>query len=325
LASTLSRGQITAIAVAGSLAFVAIVAAVFGALVTGGTDDPFDGRRLYVYPDSTAAQALPSAATDAERSAFQTLADTPTAVWLLPESHPTSEIADFVAGVAGAADDDDALPVFVVYGIPDRDCTSAGGGQSAGGTSDADYPAWTAAIARGLAGKDAVLILEPDSLSLVPDCGNGETRAAQLGTAIDALAADGTTIYLDGGHSTWRTPEVQADLLNSAGIAKVRGFATNVSNFNTTADEVAYAERVSALTDGASYVIDTSRNGNGNNGEWCNPSGRKIGDAPAAKEDGAHDANLWIKAPGESDGECNGGPSAGAWWPARALALVQGY
>ena len=34
------------------------------------------------------------------------------------------------------------------------------------------------------------------------------------------------------------------------------------------------------------------------------------------------DAYLWVKAPGESDGTCNGGPYAGAWWPDYALRLM---
>lgn len=33
----------------------------------------------------------------------------------------------------------------------------------------------------------------------------------------------------------------------------------------------------------------------------------------------ALDAYLWIKRPGESDGECRGGPAAGQWWPEYAL------
>ncbi|MFG2519105.1 glycoside hydrolase family 6 protein [Streptomyces sp. NPDC048527] len=34
------------------------------------------------------------------------------------------------------------------------------------------------------------------------------------------------------------------------------------------------------------------------------------------------DAYLWIKRPGESDGTCRGGPSAGQWWPQYALGLA---
>ncbi|MGW5026607.1 glycoside hydrolase family 6 protein, partial [Streptomyces albidoflavus] len=35
------------------------------------------------------------------------------------------------------------------------------------------------------------------------------------------------------------------------------------------------------------------------------------------------DAYLWIKRPGESDGSCRGGPSAGTWWPEYALGLAR--
>ena len=72
------------------------------------------------------------------------------------------------------------------------------------------------------------------------------------------------------------------------------------------------------------FVIDTSRNGNGSNGEWCNPRGRAIGSRPTtATGNNLVDAYLWIKVPGESDGYCNGGPSAGTFWPEYALELVR--
>ena len=35
------------------------------------------------------------------------------------------------------------------------------------------------------------------------------------------------------------------------------------------------------------------------------------------------DALLWVKLPGESDGTCNGGPAAGAWFPSMALELAR--
>ncbi|HEU4535784.1 MAG TPA: glycoside hydrolase family 6 protein, partial [Polyangiaceae bacterium] len=70
--------------------------------------------------------------------------------------------------------------------------------------------------------------------------------------------------------------------------------------------------------------IDTSRNGKGSNGEWCNPSGRALGASPTASTgDPLVDAFFWLKAPGESDGACNGGPSAGTFWPDYALGLAQ--
>jgi endoglucanase len=73
------------------------------------------------------------------------------------------------------------------------------------------------------------------------------------------------------------------------------------------------------------FVIDTSRNGKGPKGtRWCNPPGRGLG-APPTTETGNPlvDAFLWIKTPGESDGECNGAPKAGQWWPRYALGLAR--
>jgi endoglucanase len=78
------------------------------------------------------------------------------------------------------------------------------------------------------------------------------------------------------------------------------------------------------------YVVDTSRNGNGpHDTDWCNPPGRALGLRPAIDPDRAQhpwlNAYLWVKRPGESDGDagnCYGGPSAGAWWEDYAVALV---
>ncbi|MGZ4360513.1 MAG: glycoside hydrolase family 6 protein [Gaiellaceae bacterium] len=98
------------------------------------------------------------------------------------------------------------------------------------------------------------------------------------------------------------------------------------------------------------FVVDTSRNAQGPwtptagkySGDpqvWCNPPGRGVGDRPTANTGTALlDAKLWIKVPGESDGQCNrsisgsttdpewGGivdPAAGQWFPQMALQLVQ--
>jgi endoglucanase len=50
-----------------------------------------------------------------------------------------------------------------------------------------------------------------------------------------------------------------------------------------------------------------------------------LGSAPTTKTAGAHaDAYLWIKNPGQSDGECNRGePTSGVWFSSYAADLVQ--
>ncbi len=89
---------------------------------------------------------------------------------------------------------------------------------------------------------------------------------------------------------------------------------------------IAYGEKISRLTGGKHFVIDTGRNGLGPtpDNQWCNPAGRALGRPPTTRT--GHplvDALLWVKSPGESDGECNGGPAAGHWWPEYALGLAQ--
>jgi len=275
------------------------------------------GRTLYTDPDSPAARAI--AANPERAETFATLAATPTGIWLTPERHPTASVEGYVAGIAEAAAAESKVATFVVYGIPGRDC----GAQSSGGLDAADYPGWVGAIANGVSGTDSIVVLEPDSLALSSSCGQQDARIALVRSAAAQFSGTGAKVYLDGGHSDWLGASTMADLLRRADVSAVRGFATNVSNYNASAAERRYANEVSRLTGGAHYVVDVSRNGAGSNGEWCNPQGRRLGVTPRIDGTaGAHDADLWIKPPGESDGACNGGPPAGDWWDHSALELL---
>ena len=311
------------VAVVGLVLLAVVLAVVITATRGGATsDNPFTGASLYVYPDSSAAKAAKLANGTQDSAAFGQLARVPTAIWLLPEEHPTGEITEFVTKIQADAAVKSQLPVYVIYGVPSRDC----GNYSAGGAADQEYPLWVSAIAAGIGTYPAIVILEPDALALAPSCGTEAATTALIKDAVARLVTDPTTtVYLDGGHSDWLEPAQMASLLKEAGVSDTRGFATNVSNYNTTPDERDYATDVSELLGGAHFVIDTSRNGQGATGEWCNPPGRTVGATPSGVDDAsAQDASLWIKNPGESDGECNGGPPAGQWWPSQALELTRG-
>jgi len=122
------------------------------------------------------------------------------------------------------------------------------------------------------------------------------------------------------------SPAAMAAKLTRAGIANAAGFALNVLNYMTTEANTTYGTAISSLLGGKHFVIDTSRNGRGPaaNNEWCNPAGRGLGEKPTTQTASALvDALLWIKTPGESDGECNGGPNAGAWYASYALGLAE--
>ena len=218
------------------------------------------------------------------------------------------------------------LLVFVAYNIPQRDC---GGYSGSNSTSAQAYRDWITAFANGFGARKAVVILEPDALAAM-DCLSAtdqQRRLDLLSYAVQAFAAKGSiAVYLDAGHSHWKSAATIAQRLLSAGIAKAQGFSLNVSNFYLTSDITSYGTQVSGLVGGKHFVIDTGRNGLGPaaDGQWCNPAGRAIGQRPTSSTGNALiDAYLWIKTPDESDGSCNGAPSAGTWMPEYALGLAQ--
>ncbi|MFI6644955.1 glycoside hydrolase family 6 protein [Streptomyces sp. NPDC050504] len=298
------------------------------------------------------------------------MARTPQAEWLTGQSPARAE-RDARRVVLDAARRR-AVPVLVLYNVPGRDCASYSGG---GAATSAQYRDWIDAVARGIGRERALVVLEPDGLALLPDeCGVPDpggartaARYAELNHAVDRLEPlPGTRVYLDAGHAAWHEVRNIAPRLRKAGIARARGFALNVSNYQTDAANSRYGELISSClahigrggTPGTCpldkaprgtvpFVTDSSRNGRGpwappagrykDPQDWCNPPGRGLGARPTlGTGEPLHDARLWIKTPGESDGPCLRGapgpgdpargtvdPPAGTWFPQQALELVR--
>ncbi|MFJ9817023.1 glycoside hydrolase family 6 protein [Streptomyces sp. NPDC101151] len=283
--------------------------------------------RLYRHPDSQVLDWVRANPGDPRTALIESrIADRPAAVWFADYSPDT--VAARVRAVTAGAAAQARVPVLVPYAVPDRDC----GGASQGGAPDLPaYDGWIDAFARGLGSGEVIVILEPDSIAQ-SDCLRGADRAARFASLARAgrvlkAANPRARVYYDAGHSGWNPPAQQAALLKQAGAAASDGIFSNVSNFRTTADEIAYDRQVlDALGGPASLgaVIDTSRNGNGAppDGQWCDPAGRKIGRAPTlATGEPRIDAYLWVKLPGESDG-CKG--AAGTFTPSYAYDLARG-
>lgn len=294
-----------------------------------GTDPVDDGvlragARLYVNPGTHAARqaaawrrSRPSDAALMERIASQ-----PQATWF---GGWNRDIRADVNGVVTAAAAQRAVPVLVAYNIPQRDC----GQHSAGGAGNADsYRRWIRAFAQGINRRAAIVILEPDA-TMVTDClapARREERFRLLNEAVRVLKEAGASVYIDGGSATYGRHQEMAARLRASGIDQADGFALNVSNFVGNSRVIAAGERLSGLLGGKHFVIDTSRNGanTASGAEWCNTPGQALGAEPTTRT--GHrlvDAFLWIKSPGESDGRCNGGPDAGAWWADYAVSLAR--
>jgi endoglucanase len=290
--------------------------------------NPLAGAAFWVDPDSQARREMQVRAGDTEAvAALRKIATQPNAEWF-GDWVPTSQVRERIAARTSAAAASGAVPVLVLYAIPGRDCGSYSAGGLSGPTA---YAAWIRAVADGLGDRRAVVVLEPDGLAQL-DClaaGPRQERIDMLRSAVQVLGStSGALVYLDAGNSGWIGAADMASRLRSAGVAQASGFATNVSNFHRTPNEVAFGDDVSARLDGAHYVVDTSRNGLGPAGGslgWCNPQGRALGDRPTTRTaSAAADAYLWIKMVGQSDGECGRGePAAGTWWPEYAIGLAQ--
>jgi endoglucanase len=284
---------------------------------SGSNSNPF-----YALPSddalSTAAALAGSNATNA--AILRRIGSTPTAQWF---GGWNSNVGSDVNNLVSAASNAGKIPVLVTYNIPNRDC----GSYSAGGSSASSYGSWIRAFASGLKGRSAYVIVEPDALSNVSCLTSGDqsARYAMLADAVNVINGDANAkIYLDAGHDGWIDPGTMANRLNQSGISVADGFSLNVSNFGSTQANTVYGHALSSRIGGKHFVIDTSRNGSGGTagGQWCNPSGQALGLSPTtATNDPWIDAYLWLKTPGESDGACNGGPSAGSWWADYAITL----
>lgn len=283
------------------------------------------GMSFYADPASSARKTADAwrASRPADAAQMDKIAAQPQARWF---GNWNSDVQGAVRAWVTASANAGRVPLLVAYNIPQRDC----GGLSGGNSTSADaYRRWIAAFAAGIAGRRAVVILEPDALAAMGCLSSADQalRIQLLRYAVATLAQQaGAVTYLDAGHAEWQPASTMAARLTQAGLANVAGFFLNVSNFIGTAANVTYGNALSALVGGKHYVIDTGRNGLGPTADrqWCNPGGRALGERPtSATGQPLVDAYLWVKVPGESDGACDGAPPAGSWMPEYALGLAQ--
>lgn len=295
------------------------------ATTTTTTANRLAGMTFYVDPTSSARKTADAwrLSRPADAAQMDKVAGQPHARWF---GNWNVDVKAAVGAWVTASANAGRVPVLVAYNIPQRDCGGLSGGNST--TADA-YRSWISAFAAGIAGRRAVVILEPDALAAM-GCLSSTDQALriellQFATSVLAQQA-GAVTYLDAGHAEWQPAATMATRLGRVGMTNVAGFSLNVSNFITTASNVAYGNTLSGLVGGKHFVIDTGRNGLGPTADrqWCNPAGRALGERPtSATGQSLVDAYLWVKVPGESDGACNGAPGAGTWMAEYALGLAQ--
>ncbi|RIX26082.1 glycoside hydrolase family 6 protein [Amnibacterium setariae] len=282
------------------------------------------GRPLALDLHNTAVQQLETAGptlSAATRSAVLQIAKRPSANWIGGQS--PAEAQDLVSRIVASATAQKGLAQLVMFNLPNRTCGRDDGFLPTTATS---YRAWVRGFVRGLAKQKAIVIVEPDAVAMASclPVKQQKERFALVKYAVDQVRAQGSWAYIDIGHSKWLDVKTAVARLKASGISRASGFSLNVSNFRPNSELVKYGNAITARVH-RNFVIDTSRNGKApTNAQWCNPANKGLGHAPTTRTNVKHlDAYLWIKNPGGSDGDCNGGPEPGHWYQQYALMLVR--
>ncbi|HVV50959.1 MAG TPA: glycoside hydrolase family 6 protein [Polyangia bacterium] len=310
--------------------------------------NPFEGATLYVNPDYKATVEALAAKHPEAAGKLKKLAGFPTAIWM-SKIEDLAKLPHYLddAQAQQAAGGKPVVPVFVVYDMPGRDCAAAAsaGELAANETGEARYQKeYIDVIAGALAAHPKVntaLIVEPDSLANLvtnlekPNCATAAPIYKRaIAYAIAKLSLPNAYLYVDAAHAGWlgwprnlvKSLALYKEVLAMAGGPdRIRGFATDVSNYDPSKDpsapkrdpaaapndELGYVEDLAkglptvGIT-GKGFVIDTGRDGVANvrtsPGNWCNIKGAGLGERPQAAPAPNVDAYLWIKVPGESDG-----------------------
>lgn len=254
------------------------------------------------------------------------------ATWLTPITN--EPIAIWVNGTndlesvgrnSAAASSTETLMTVVMYSVPRRGCSDTEGTKTA-----EEYQALVAKVINILS-SPTMVVLEPDAVAA--QCFTPE-RGQLLATATETFAKAGHYVFIDAGHPNWLSSGAIAGRLRQSGINAATGFALNVSNRHSVEASRHYGEEVSGLVGGRPYVVDSSRSGgklskdDSGNEIWCNPPDQALGPRPSYKKVGHNIALLWVKAPGESDGNWEGcGPETappGVFSPLQARKLILG-
>lgn len=348
--------------------------------------NPFVGAAFYVDPNYTEKVSASQRQAPELAAAFEVVKQQPTALWL-DRIAAIEQLPDWLSAAEkrGQSLGRPTVPVIVVYNLPNRDCAAKASSGELTIEEDGERryrEQYIDKIAEHLlehATQKVALVLEPDSLpNLVSNLGVEKCAVSKdiyrhsVAYAIAKLSLPNVSIYLDVAHAGWlgweanqtKMMSVVMDVLQLAGGShRIRGFATNVANYNAlegdwgkrlepsnpAVNELTYVQHFAATAERAGmarpgFLIDTSRNGRADTrsrwGNWCNINGAGLGERPRVEPVPLVDAYFWVKPPGESDGTADatalrfdancasddatpGAPEAGQWFHAYLVDLIR--
>jgi cellulose 1,4-beta-cellobiosidase len=252
------------------MALAVVLVALLGVVYA---QNPFLGKTFYVNPSYQAElNSSISSATGVTKTNLQTMYTVPSAYWLDVMAKVNGSITNTTSAqgiLADAKSKGNQLVVLIVYDLPNRDCHAkssngeicctynsdktcnydAGGDCSAGIQQyKTGYIDPLRAVIAQFPTVPVVCIIEPDSLPNLatntadPHCGNSATKAAYeqgIPYAVNTLSTlSNVKMYIDAAHSGWlgwpNNMQAFSQEIANLGIAsKLRGYATNVANYQT--------------------------------------------------------------------------------------------
>ncbi|KAH8202584.1 hypothetical protein TruAng_003295 [Truncatella angustata] len=338
--------------------------------------NPFQGKKLFANPTWAAKleqthDAFVAQGDEVNASKVRAIQDIGTFVWITDRAGLSNiDSAITSARAAKRSTGVDQIVGLVLYNLPDRDCSA---GESAGELSSAKNGLeiykneFIKPYAKKVsAAKDLTfaIVLEPDSLgNLVTNmgvefCANAaDTYKEGIAYAISSLQYSNVHLYIDAAHGGWLgwdgnlepSAKLFAEVVQKSGNStKIRGFSTNVSNYNpfnanprenftewsNSWDESHYASSLAPHLEAnglpSRFIIDQGRvaqhGARSEWGDWCNVAPAGFGAKPGTPTNNTLvDSLVWVKPGGESDGQCGleGAPRAGAWFDEYVQILVK--
>ncbi|KAJ3042145.1 hypothetical protein HDV00_008030 [Rhizophlyctis rosea] len=322
--------------------------------LAGGS--PYSGDIEYFVQPDYAGSITANAGSISDstlRSKAANVAKVPVYWWMdtISKAKRLPEILDLATAQAKQTSKQ-VLVQIVVYDLPDRDCAAlASNGELSIASNGlarykSEYIDYIASVIAKYPHLRIAAVVEPDSLAnmvtnmSVSKCAGAKTAYTEgIKYAIQKLQFKNVGLYLDAGHAGWiGWPTNQAgavtlfkDLLGAVAPAKVRGFVTNVSNYNPlrrkvvdplTESNPAYDEEQFILSFGsalssagidAHFIVDQGRSGVNPIpgrlalGNWCNVANAGFGTRPSGATSATLgiarlDAVAWVKPGGECDG-----------------------
>ncbi|MEA2426289.1 MAG: endoglucanase, partial [Thermoleophilaceae bacterium] len=131
----------------------------------------------------------------------------------------------------------------------------------------ADYKSWIGEFAAGIGNARVALLLQPDMPFTLCLPHHSPVDLQLIDWTVRRFSALAhTTVYIDAGAADWQTPAAMASMLKRAGVARARGFALNLTHYDSTGRQVVYGKKIVKElarrgVPNSHFVVNTAQNG----------------------------------------------------------------